>query len=180
MVLGQRENDAHNREDAAKLLERLTDIYLDYSGKNFDQGNPKRGVARLFRKWFTSFDSLSVNSVHQEFLDEVGRIVKKLSLALEELKTDDADACMGFAGQAVSLMLAPKPTKEKTTAEWYLTIAEYQCTSILPFVSYSELKRTREDMLKRTPKRLMYPRQREMIELMESLIIKKHKIEKYT
>ncbi|NLU52282.1 MAG: hypothetical protein GXX10_05410 [Clostridiaceae bacterium] len=58
----------------------------------------------------------------------------------------------------------------KTTAEWYMTVAEYQCFPLLPYLSREDLKHFHDLMLKRVPKRMMYPRQRQLVAQMEELL----------
>jgi hypothetical protein len=165
--------DDKSRQDAAHLLECLKDVYSAYMQADSEEKNKKQGVTRLFRKWFASSDPLAAAPVHQEFLNEIGRIVTELASALEEIKQEHPQTCMDYAEKALDLMLAPKPEREKTTVDWYLMVSEYQCASLLPYASMGKLQFIRNDLLKRTPKRLMLPKQRELIESMDNLILKK-------
>jgi hypothetical protein len=116
------------------------------------------------------YNPLSVNPDDQAFLDEVERITSQFVPMLEEMKVNNPDACMGYAAKAVDVLLTQKPAKEKTAGDWYLTVAEYQISFLLPYLSCNELKNTREKLLKRTPKRLMFPKQLELIRLIDKLL----------
>lgn len=157
--------------DAASLLERLTRIYTSYTAQSENQRKPKYGgVTRLFRRWFSGFDPLSVGPVHQAFLDDVGETAALFAAALETLNKHDSKSSMDYAAKAADVMMTPKPAGEKTTEQWYLTVAEYHIASVLPYLSCGGLERVREGLLKSAPKRLMYPRQRELFDLVEKLI----------
>lgn len=154
------------------LLERLSEVYCSYQENDHRKLKAKYGITRLFRRWF-SYNTAAVDSMHQEFLNDVESIINELSTTLNKLSQDAPDICNTYAAKAVNLMLAPKPTGEKTTVEWYMTIAEYHCSALLPCLAIDELKRTKDNWLGRLPKRLMYPRQRELLKDMEKYILGK-------
>lgn len=160
-----------SKQIAISLLEQLSEVYSNY--QNYDNGQlkAKHGITRLFRKWFVSYNPTVVDAVHQEFLDDVESILKQLSPMLKQLSHDEPDICHVYAAKAVNLMLAPKPAKEKTAVEWYMTIAEYQCSVLLPYLTIDELKQIKDRWLERLPKRLMYPKQRELLRDMEKNIL---------
>ncbi len=160
------------KADAAALLEQLSGVYKSYVENNQPKERSLKGVARLFKKWI-SFNAEAVEPLNQEFLDNVERITANLSATLEQLKKSDPELCSAHAAKAADIMLSPKPSREKTTAEWYLTVAEYKSACLLPYLAKSDLKRIRDAQLKATPKRLMYPKQRELFELMEKLLSEK-------
>jgi hypothetical protein len=164
------ESDIERSETAAvQLLAQLNEVYQSFTGKSQKQERSLKGFARLFRKWF-SYNPMTIEPLNQEFLDNVERITEQLAQSFKKLKEHDTAACYNCAAEAANLILAPKPSGEKTTAEWYLTVAEYKSAVILPYLKPDDLKRLRDEQLKATPKRLMYPKQREMLELMEKLL----------
>ena len=153
-------------ENAAELIERLGGVYLEYKKKN-NLENPKRGFNRLFEKWLT-LDPLAIKPIHQEFLDNVNRIVVELVLILEHINGIAPEVCRDYTGKALGIMFTPKPDKAKTDTDRYFTIAEYESVPLFSYASLEDLQRFRSELLKRTPKRFMFPKQLEMIEIMDN------------
>ena len=165
--------DDSSGKDASVLLKALDEVYQAYIQTNAGGKSKKRGIADLFKRWFSGFNPLEVQPAHHMFLDEVGRIVSDLAYALAGIKSENPELSAVYAGNALDIMLASKSGREKTTAEWYLTVAEYQCEPLLQYASTDKLRSARSVLLKRTPKRLMFPKQRELIKSIESLIQEK-------
>ena len=157
-------------ESAAELLEELSGAYLEYARKNRIE-NPKRGFNLLFEKWF-KLDPNEIKPLHKEFLDNVKHFVAKLVLVLESMDEGAPEICCDYAGKALGIMFAPKPDKQKKDADRYLTIAEYESVPLFSYASPDDLRRIRDELLKRTPKRFMFPKQLEMVSYMEKNIFK--------
>jgi len=153
------------------LLRELGEVYAAYTQNAFEGSGRKRGVTRLFRRWFASFDPMAVQPVHQAFLDDVERIVKDLARALESIQAEFPEKTAAYAAQALDIIFSSKPSRQKTTAEWYVTVSEYQSEMLLPYASPDKLQSVRIDMLRRTPKRLMFPKQRQLLDAIESRIM---------
>ena len=164
------EVDAHTW-NAAELLEGLSGAYLEYAKKNSLQ-NPKRGFNVLFEKWFI-LDPEAIKPVHKEFLECVKRHVTELVLALEHMEKIAPEVCRDYAGKALYIMFTPKPDKQKTDADRYLAIAEYESVPLFSYASRDDLQRIRDQLLNRTPKRFMFPKQLKMVESIESIISEK-------
>jgi hypothetical protein len=163
-------NDSQRSEaQAAQLVELLNEVYRGYMESSRSQEKSFRGIARLFRRWI-SFNPAVDEPLHQKFVDDVEGIIAELAHALDALGQKDPALCNLYAAKAADLILAPKPGREKTTAEWYMTIAEYKCAAILPYLATDVLRRIRDAQLKATPKRMMYPRQRELFDYIEKLL----------
>lgn len=162
--------DCYAKQTAVTLLGQLSEVYSNYQN-NDKQLKAKHGITRLFRKWFISYNPTVVDTMHQEFLDNVEGIIEQLCIALEQLSYDAKELCNDYAAKVVNLMLAPKPTKYKTTVEWYMTIAEYQCACLLPYLAQDELIQIKNKWLERLPRRLMYPKQRELLKHMEKYVL---------
>lgn len=160
----------HAEMQAEELLHQLNRHYADYLEKYQDQQRSQSLFAKLFGKWFTSLEPSSADSLHQDFLAGVERIVSGLTATLKQLELSDPHLCQTLAEKAVDRLMMPKPEKEKTQAEWYMAIAEYQAEPLLPYLSREALQRHRDLLLKRVPKRMMYPRQRQLLERVEELI----------
>jgi len=159
--------------NAAELIDGLRGAYLEYAQKNRIE-NTKRGFSRLFEKWF-NLDPLAIKPLHQEFLDNVGHFVAKLVLVLKRMDIITPEICRDYAGKALDIMFAPKPDKAKTDADRYFTIAEYESVPLFSYASSEDLQCTRDKLLKRTPKRFMFPKQLEMLEFMDNKIAEKTK-----
>lgn len=157
-------------KQAEDLLGQLDRYYSEYLERYRQQEKSKSKIAKLFGKWFTSFEPTSSDSMHQEFLNGIERIVSGLAMILNNLKQKNPQYCQSVAGKAVGRIMTPKPAREKTTAEWYMTVAEYQCFPLLPYLSREDLEHFHDLMLERVPRRMMYPRQRQLVEQMEELL----------
>jgi hypothetical protein len=155
---------------AEELLGQLDRHCFDYLEKCRRQENSKSKIAKLFGKWFTSFDPSSSDSMHQEFLAGIERIVSELAIVLKQTEQKDIALCHTVARKAVSRLMGQKPAREKTTADWYLTVAEYQCSPLLPYLSREDLKRCRDLLLERVPRRMMFPKQRQLLEQIEEIM----------
>lgn len=164
------DNNGGFETQAAAQVERLREVYRAYTESSKDQPRPYKGMARLLKGWFSGFNPSAAEPLHQEFLDDVEDIITKLDSVLDKLSELKPDKSSSYALEAAAVMLSPKPVLEKTTAQWYMTIAEYKSTAILPYLERDDLKAIRDAQLNTTPKRLMYPRQRELFEYMERLL----------
>lgn len=160
----------HPEKQVKDLLDQLHKHYKNYLEKNQQQEQSKNKITKMFGKWFAGFDPLSSDLMHQEFLDGVERIISELSIALKQLEQNSPELCNSFADKAVSRLMMPKPAKEKTTAEWYMTVAEYQCVPLLPYLNREVLEYYHDLMLKRVPRRMMYPKQMQLLDQMEEII----------
>ena len=157
--------------NAAELIKGLSGVYLEYAKQN-SLRNPKRGFNMLFERWFR-LDPHAIEPLHKEFLGSVTHFVTKLALALERMKDSEPEVCGDYAGRALGIMFAPKPDKQKTDADRYLVIAEYESVPLFSYASRDDLQGIRDELLKRTPRRFMFPKQLEMVELIEKIISEK-------
>lgn len=157
-----------------ELLIRLDDIYRNYIEKSSSHEKSFRGMSRLFKRWFSSYNPGVTEPVHQEFLEGVTDITGHLTLLLGRLSQEDPAMCNVYAVRAAECILAPKkPDSKKAAADWNMTIAEYQFAPLLPYLAWQDLKRIRDAQLKSTPRGMMLPKQREMLQTMENLLQKK-------
>lgn len=157
-------------ERAEDLLGQLDRHYVDYLERYQQQQNSKGNMSRLFVNWFTSFEPAASDSMHQDFLTGIEQLIAELTLVLAQLEQESPQRCRTFAGQAVCRLLKSRPAKEKTTADWYMTVAEYQCSPLLPYLSKEDLKHYHDLMLERVPRRLMFPKQKQLLEQMEAIM----------
>lgn len=127
---------------------------------------------RMFRHWI-SYNAKRVEPMHADFLEELQKQVNALSAALTELEEIDPRACRRLAARAVSLLMAPQPEGVKSDCQWYLLVAEYQCGPLFSHLSREDLEYWRDEMLRRTPRRMMYPKQLELLQTAEKLLEQK-------
>ncbi len=164
--------DLNHRDEplaqAEQLLADLSGIYSDFTDKNTEEDRTAaKRITRLFTKWFSGFNPLSANPDQQAFLDEVQRIATQLASLFEDAILAYPDACRSDAARAVSIMMPSRPTRERTAEDWSLTAAEYHIASFLPYLSQEELSNIHAKLLKRTPKRLMLPKQLELLKMID-------------
>lgn len=157
-------------EAAVGLLESLAGLYRDYAEKCRQQVQTGGKIARLFRRWFSGYEPSAADALHLDFLDETRRLVTNLAGLLDRHQNDRPGICGAYAEKAAGILLRPKPAREKTAADWYMVAAEQYCGVLLPFLDRDALRRVRDDYVKHTPKRLMFPKQREVLEHMERML----------
>ncbi len=164
-------SDIHEVRKSEELLQSLVSAFLSYTENETQKHQKKtRKLSRLFAGWFTGYNPLSANPDDQVFLDNVAHIIAQLVTVLEDMKPECSDRRMTIAAQAVKILLPPKPAIEKTASDWSLTVAEYQIINILPYLSVDDLKNTRAKLLERTPKRIMFPKQLELLQMIDKLL----------
>ena len=147
--------------DVTALKARLEDHLSAYARGTAGQPPQPKGFARLFRRWF-SYNAQDIEPVHKDFLEGTEALVNQLAAAVAELSAEEEDRGKALAEQAVRSLLA-----EKSEA---LPAAEPLCAPLLPLLDRDALARQREEMLRITPRRLMFPRQLALLEEMDRLL----------
>lgn len=153
-------------ETAAHLLTQLEELqaaYLSDEGLETDRG---KGFLRLFRHW-VSYNPQSISPRDAAFLKESERLTTALAEALAEAPPP---AGKEIASRAVRLLLNPPAVETHRDRAWYLLAAGYPSGQLFPYLSQSELRLVRDDMLARTPRRMMYPKQLELLDRAEALL----------
>ena len=87
-----------------------------------------------------------------------------------ELSAEEEDRGKALAEQAVRSLLAEKSEALPNDRRLYLIAAEPLCAPLLPLLDRDALARRREEMLRITPRRLMFPRQLALLEEMDRLL----------
>lgn len=160
-----------SQSDVTALAERLEAHYRDYALGPLGEPPKPKGFARLFRRWFT-YNAQDIEPVHKDFLDGTQGLVRELAEAVAALPPAEAAEGRRTAERAVEGMLGEKPQGIPNDRVLYLVAAEGLCAPLLPLLDREGLVRQRDGMLARTPKRLMFPRQLELLEEMERLLDK--------
>ncbi|HHT65625.1 MAG: hypothetical protein ACOX25_10230 [Caldicoprobacterales bacterium] len=161
----------HPEKQAEHLIGELRQHYAAYLEKNHQHEQSNKSFGKLFEKWFRGSSSHAMDSMHEDFLNGIDRIVGELIIPLQQLQQDAPDLCCDLAEQAVSRMVAPKVPKNtaKSTAEWFMTVAEYKCSPLLPFLRLEALERFRGQMFE-VSRRLMFPKEREFFDQFEEVL----------
>lgn len=154
--------------EAEELLQKLEKHYSDYQeGKG--RRPRKKGFLQLLSHW-VSYDAQDIAPYHEDFLMGVTRRAEALAEALNSLSPEEQAEGNRLALRAVELLLQPKPQQPQNDRDWYLMTAEYSAAPLLPFLSCEELQVQRDNMLAQTPRKLMYPKQLELLETVEELM----------
>lgn len=153
---------------AEELLRQLEQHCSDYeAGKGMRPD--KKGLLQILSHW-VAYDAQNIAPYHEDFLLGVNRLTERLAETLAGLAEGERAAGGQVAARAVELLLRPKPQQPRNDRDWYLMTAEYAAAPLLPFLSAEELQTHRDNMLARTPRRLMYPKQLELLEQAEKLL----------
>ena len=158
--------------DVTALGERLEDHYREYAFGTLSQPPRPKGFARLFRRWFT-YNAQDIQPGDKAFLDGTEALIGELAAAVAALSPEEAEGGKAAAERAVALMTGEKPENIPNSRRLYLIAAEALCAPLLPLLDREALVRQRDAMVKVTPKRLMFPRQLELLEEMERLLEEK-------
>lgn len=149
---------------AREVLDRLEERYRAFSEAAGSRVKPKLGLAGVFEKWFRSPGPSEPQPMFTDFLKSVQALSEELAEALRGASAEERSEA-GFA--AARIMLASKPTNDKSEAEWYMIAAEYSFSALIPVLAPDTLRAIRDDYKSRTPKRMMFPRQLELLKRME-------------
>lgn len=155
--------------DVTALKARLEDHLSAYARGTVGQPPQAKGFARLFRRWF-SYNAQDIEPVHKDFLEGTEALVNQLAAAVAELSAEEEDRGKALAEQAVRSLLAEKSEALPNDRRLYLIAAEPLCAPLLPLLDRDALARRREEMLRITPRRLMFPRQLALLEEMDRLL----------
>ncbi len=154
--------------EAQRLAALLSDLCGDYA----KGGGPVRVSAtfsNLFRRWFST-DPERVSEEDSRFLAEAARLTDELAGELASAAREDPEAARRVAAGAVDQLLFSVPAKPTNDREWYLVVAGYESGKLFPYLSPEDLARVRDEMCRRTPRRMMLPRQLELLEQAERLL----------
>ena len=153
-------------DEARTAMEIASEIEARYAMLLEESVEPptKRGLGRFFEKLFQGPQSMEPEPMYAAFLEGIQALSLSLAGALEkEGEAARSEAALFAAG----IMLRPKPVEGKTQAQWYMVGAEYGFSALIPLIPATTLAAIRDDYLRDNPKRSMYPRQRELLRLME-------------
>ena len=176
------DNDIRNtnkrpEEQAQHLIDKLHNLYAEYIEKNRQyEERQDKSIGKIFSRWFSGSDPFATDPIHQEFLDNIDKIVMELTIPLSQLQQDAPEFCNDIAETAVRRLMAPQlPDRQpRSTGEWYMTVAEYQSAPLLPYLELKVMENLRSEMFK-IPKRMMFPKQKKFFEKFEEILEEKRK-----
>jgi len=158
------ENSYGDTLTAQEIIDQLDAQYQAFTVSAGEREKAKTGLAGLFDKWFRSTSPSEPEPLYADFLKSVQALVNELAEVLRKANAEEIDP---FALAVSKIMLAPKPIDDKTQAEWFMVAAEYSFSALIPLLTPSTLQMIRDDYVRNTPKRMMYPRQRDLLKSME-------------
>lgn len=148
-----------------EILDRLEARYRElFEAAGTRGGKPKITLTGILDRWLRSPAPSEPEPMFTEFLKDVDALVKELAEALAGADAGERDAS---ALDAARIMLASKPVNEKSQAEWYMVAAEFSFEALIPLIAPDTLKAIRDGYVRGTPKRVMFPRQRDLLKRME-------------
>jgi hypothetical protein len=159
----------HSPGNAAprEILDRLEARYRELSEAAGARENPKVTLSGIFERWFKSSTATEPAPMFTDFIKSVQEILVELAQALGGADAGERSAA---ALAAAEIMLRVKPVNEKSQAEWYMVAAEYSFSELVPLTPTDTLKAIRDAYVRGTPKRMMYPRQRDLLKRMDASI----------
>jgi hypothetical protein len=150
-----------------EILYRLEARYRGLSEAAGARENPKVTLPGIFERWFRSSTATEPAPMFTDFIKSVQEILVELAQALGGA---DAGERSASAFAAAEIMLRVKPVNEKSQAEWYMVAAEYSFSELVPLTPPDTLKAIRDAYVRGTPRRMMYPRQRDLLKRMDESI----------
>lgn len=162
-------NREFEHQRAVELVEQLESHYKNYM--QLPEEPPKQwDLSRLFRGWFSNNESQS-EPIHQTFLAGTESLCRELTQTLDKLEPEVSGP---LALRGVQLILEHSGACSDRDRASYLIAAEQLVIPLLRYLAPNELEAQREAMLARTPKRMMFPKQLEILQTIEHLIEENH------
>lgn len=150
-------------EALTRELEDRVSAYLHRTGEPPPQ--PK-GFSRLFRRWL-SYSEQETEPIHRDFLSGVTALTEELAQTGATLPPEDRQEAGKLAERALACLLQTPPAGLPNERKVYLAAVQAAGVPLLPLLDQVQLARQRDALLAQTPRRLLFPRQRELLEEME-------------
>lgn len=159
------DNAASGGLTAPEIIRQMEAQYQALTVNDREREKTQKGLGVVFDKWFRSASPTEPEPLYADFLLSVQTLANQLADALCGLDAEERGKC---AVAAAKIMLRPKPVDQKTQAEWFMVAAEYSFSALIPYLPADAIAKIRDEYVRDTPKRMMYPRQRDLLKLMES------------
>jgi len=150
-------------------FQALQKVYDDYKADSRPVPQP-RGIGEALRGWLAGSQLTQADTRGMAFYDQVAEAVSCLEKTLAACAKELPDLCFSYAKEAAELMLVWNPDQQPRDIKWYLLAAESHLIPLLPYLKKEELADLRTRYLAATPRRLMFPNQRKLLDRMEQLL----------
>lgn len=150
---------------AKALGERLSEIYETFEKQITEKDEGEKTFLKTLRHFFS--DKRDTDDDIRAFYNTVGNHITKLYDALKEETSEEASE---IAENALRLMLSPMAKWDNSVPTLAKISNQGFATPLLEFLTKEQLQKLREDYLAGTPKRLMFPNQRTVLEEMDRLL----------
>ena len=160
MSVDENEKTVRGAEDAALAILQKYEAYTDHM-RALER---KTTMLDTLKGWIMGGSVASRDKANQTFYQEVEVLVRELCAALETAETETASRS---SAQAARVILAPRPVKSTSASDWMLTAAQGHAIALIPYLEREVLQQLRDEYRKAYPKRMMLPKQREVLAAME-------------
>lgn len=109
--------------------------------------------------------------INMRFIEDLEECIEETAETLAHIKETDQALSEDYARRILDILYADKPKKQETDYERYLYVAEYYGFAIFPYATQEVLNEVRNAVLERTPRKHMFPRQLEMVNMLDELIL---------
>ena len=150
---------------AAALGEKLQEIYQTFEERIDEKAEGEKTFIKTLRQLFS--DKRDTDDDIHAFYNTVGNHITKLYDALKEESPEEAAE---IAERALRLMLEQKGKWSNDVTSLAKVSNQGFSAPLLEFLSKEQLSALREDYLRGTPKRLMFPNQRDVLQKMDELL----------
>lgn len=150
---------------AEALGEKLEEIYQIFEDRITEKDEGERTFLKTLRQLFS--DKRDTDDDVRAFHNTVGNHITKLYDALKEESPEKAGE---IAERALHLMLDQKGKWSNDVVSLSKVSNQGFAAPLLEFLPKEQLAALREDYLKWTPKRLMFPNQRDVLQKMDELL----------
>ena len=147
---------------ATVLTEQLSEIYDQFSDSIGKKEEEDHGFLRTLRSLFS--DKRETDQDVAAFYNTVGNHVTKLYDTLKDETPEDAAA---LAYRSVTMMLKGRENDVVSLAK---ISNQGFAIPLLSFLTKEQLTEVRENYLKETPKRLLFPNQKDVLKEMDRLL----------
>ncbi|MGI6404650.1 MAG: hypothetical protein ACOX0K_10695 [Oscillospiraceae bacterium] len=154
------------QQQLSESFHTLKAVYDNYRADS--QSTPKqRGIGDVFRGWLAGSQPTQADARGLAFYDQVAEAVSGLEKILAAYIKELPDLCFSYAKEAAQVVLMLNPRQLPLDIKWYLLAAEYHLIPLLPYLKREELADLCTQYLAATPRRMLLPNQKKLLDQME-------------
>ncbi len=154
---------------AQNILGHLEELYKSFS--EIKHKTAKERGSNLFSGWFSGPSANQYE--HENFHVKQKQLLNELLVILNDIKLQNPETCDELAMSAADIVLASKSTDKKTPEQWFMLAVESELMVFVEFYSKSSLEKIKDRILTVTPRRMLFPNQKALLEAVEKAIIVK-------